>query len=122
MPTTPAYVIRIKNKTAETGALGPTPLDLSQALGVHTHVLGHGDYFLQIWGSFWARRQGGWEAGRKPRAGFLLPGRWVAGGGERDRESQTISALIRALSASVSPGVCSLVCVREFGTDPKLVK
>lgn len=37
-------------------------------------------------------------------------------------ESQTISALIRALSASVSLGVCSLVCVREFGTDPKLVK
>ena len=40
----------------------------------------------------------------------------------RGRESQTISALIRALSASVSPAVCSLVCVREFGTDPKLVK
>lgn len=37
-------------------------------------------------------------------------------------ESQTISSLIRALSASVSLGVCSLVCVREFGTDLKLVK
>jgi hypothetical protein len=55
---------------------------------------------------------------------FFLPSRRESwwGAEEKERESQTISALIRALSASVSPGVCSLVCVREFGTDPKLVK
>lgn len=53
---------------------------------------------------------------------FLLWEEKPCGVEGRTRESQTISALIRALSASVSPGVCSLVCVREFGTDPKLVK
>lgn len=53
---------------------------------------------------------------------FLLWEEKPCGVEGRRRESQTISALIRALSASVSPGVCSLVCVREFGTDPKLVK
>lgn len=53
---------------------------------------------------------------------FLLWEEKPCGMEGRRRESQTISALIRALSASVSLGVCSLVCVREFGTDPKLVK
>lgn len=54
---------------------------------------------------------------------FLLWEERVGGVEGRGRgESQTISALIRALSASVSLGVCSLVCVREFGTDLKLVK
>lgn len=54
-----------------------------------------------------------------PSSGKRGPVGWRVGG---RGESQTISALIRALSASVSLGVCSLVCVREFGTDPKLVK
>lgn len=54
---------------------------------------------------------------------FLLWEKRVGGvEGKGKGESQTISSLIRVLSASVSLGVCSLVGVRKFGTDPKLVK
>lgn len=52
---------------------------------------------------------------------FLLWEQRAGGAEGRGRgESQTISALIRAPSASVSLGVCSLVCVREFGMTPSL--
>lgn len=105
----------IRRKKSETRTLNPPsrspPLALSLCAG-------------GPWALFWTlgvRAVPRWGQEGNVSDSFLLWEKRAAGVGGRERgESQTISALIRALSASVSLGVCSLVCVREFGMTPSL--
>ena len=112
----------IKRKISEVRTLNPPSRSLP-AHNICNRVLGAISWHSG--GSCWATL--GVLAG--PRWGqegnvsdsFLLWEQRAGGAEGRGRgESQTISALIRAPSASVSLGVCSLVCVREFGMTPSL--